>query len=141
MPGVPGKGGPVPKRSTQRRRRNKEGRPDVVTVPADLQAPKLTGTHSAVAKRFWEALGQSGQAQFFEPSDWAAAELVVIAIDSFVKRPSAMLLASINSAMTNLLVTEGDRRRVRLELERPTEEPDGDAEIAELDDFRRRISG
>lgn len=141
MAGVPGRGGPVPKRSDQRRRRNKV---DVDRAVADdvVRGPALVNRskHSPPAVRFYEALRRSGQAVFFEPSDWAAAELVVLAIDAFVERPSAVMLASINSAMTNLLATEGDRRRVRLELERPdgTEVDDG---VSELEEYRRRITG
>jgi len=132
--------GPPPKRSSQRRRRNKTAPTTKAIAAREVLGPKLTGRHSAAARRFWEALRRSGQAQFFEPSDWAAAELVVAAIDTFIKKPSAMMLASINSAMSNLLVTEGDRRRVRLELERPDEtQPDDASEIAKLDEYRRRI--
>ena len=139
MAGVPGKGGPVPKRSDQRRRRNKDNG-EVVKVVSDgeVRGPDLKGQHCAVAKRFYEGLRRSGQAQFFEPSDWAAAELAVLAIDAFVKRPSAVMLSSINSAMSNLLVTEGDRRRVRMELERPAEDEET-ADVSWIEDARRRL--
>lgn len=133
--------GPPPKHSDQRRRRNKV---DVEKAVADgvSRAPKLTGSHSAVAKRFWERLGESGQAQFFQPSDWSQAELVVLAIDAFVSKPSAMMLQSINSAMSSLLVTEGDRRRLRLELQAPSDSEDGgDDDVAWFDDARRRLRG
>lgn len=133
--------GPPPKRSDQRRRRNKV---DVdKAVPDGLErAPKLTGKHSAAARRFWEALSQSGQAQFFEPSDWAAAELVVLAIDEFRRNPSGSMLSSISSMMSNLLVTEGDRRRLRLELERRGDAGEQeDTDVAWLDDARARLRG
>ena len=138
MPGVPGKGGPVPKRSDQRRRRNKD-RPLTSAASGGVRGEPLEGEHSEHAQRFWESLRRSGQSQFYEPSDWAAAELVVVAIDTFVRKPSAMLLASIQSAMSNLLVTEGDRRRARLELQRVTEEPE-EADVSELAEYRRRAS-
>lgn len=134
--------GPPPKRSTQRRRRNKAPAANKVAVEDTVRGPKLTGRHSAAARRFWEALRRSGQAEFYQASDWAAAELVVAAIDTFVRKPSAMMLASINSAMSNLLVTEGDRRRVRLELEQPAaaREPDVEqAKIKQLADYRKRV--
>jgi len=131
--------GPVPKRSDQRRRRNKS---HVEKAVADglNRAPELVGDHSEVAVRFWEALGRSGQAQFFQPSDWAQAELVVLAIDEFVRKPTALMFQAVTSAMSNLLVTEGDRRRLRLELER---EPSGSEEDADgvtwIDDARNRL--
>lgn len=133
--------GPPPKRSDQRRRRNKV---DAESAPSDgvVRGPELEGDHSDVGCRFYEALRRSGQARYFQPSDWAAAELVVLAIDSFVEKRSAMLLASINSAMSNLLATEGDRRRLRIELERAKAKPAGpDEVVTELDAYRRRAAG
>jgi hypothetical protein len=136
-----GERGPVPKRSTQRRRRNKDATPTKSAVSTgDVRGPELEGDHCDVALRFWDALRRSGQTQFFEPSDWAAAELVVIAIDTFASKPTALMLSSINSAMSNLLVTEGDRRRVRLELERGEVESEGAPDVSELAEYRRRLS-
>jgi hypothetical protein len=134
--------GPPPKRDVQRRRVNPpaKGPADKATSDGMVRGPKLIGTHSAVGRRFWVALQSSGQAQFFEPSDWAAAELVVLAIDSFVRKPSSMMLAAIQTGMTNLLVTEGDRRRARLELERLGSEG-GEGDVSWLDDARRRLRG
>ncbi len=129
--------GPVPKRSDQRRRRNKTATTKA-TADGEARGPRLIGRHSAVATRFYEALRRSGQARFYEPSDWAAAELAVLAIDQFVKKPSAMMLQTVQSLMTNLLATEGDRRRVHLELERAAAGPTGDPAVALLDEFRRR---
>lgn len=144
------KPGPAPKRSTQRRRRNKTttttaaaGPPSTKTESApegELYGKPLTGTHSAAAKRFWDALRRSGQAQFYEPSDWAVAELVVISIDTFARKPSAMMLAAINSMLSGLLVTEADRRRIGLELEKPAPVTDGegDPKVTALDAYRDR---
>lgn len=138
MAGVPGKGGPPPKRESQRRRRNKTEPVDTAVSDGQVRGPDLEGKHSAASGRFYEALRRSGQAQFFEPSDWAyAQDVVCTAIDAYVQKPSAMMLQAINQAMSMLLVTEGDRRRLRVELERPqVEEPSGG--VSELDDYRRR---
>lgn len=132
--------GPPPKRSTQRRRRNAPSKP-VTKAEADgvVRGPKLTGKHTAVARRWYERLQMSGQAQFFQESDWSAAELVVVAIDAYVRKPTAMMLASITSAQSNLLVTEGDRRRLSVELESAEESEEGEADVSELDDYRNRL--
>lgn len=132
--------GPPPKRSDQRRRRNQVD-VESATTDDEVRGPALTGTHSAVGKRFYEALRRSGQAQFFQPSDWAAAELTVLAIDNFVKKPAAMMLASIQHSMSSLLVTEADRRRLHLELERPKPAEDGDGGVSWLDSARQRHLG
>lgn len=104
-----------------------------------VRGPELVGEHSELAGRFWLALRSSGQAQFFEPSDWFAAELAVRAIDLFVESPTAALLTAIQSMMANLLVTEGDRRRLRVELERVGDDPP-DAAVVALQDFRSRVA-
>lgn len=134
--------GPAPKRASQRRRQNKTEPVTQAVSDGAIHGPALEGEHSDQARRFWEALRRSGQAQFYEASDWAVADILLLAIDAFVARPSAMMLASLNSAMSNLLVTEGDRRRVRLELDRaPVKTPADGSDVAELDEYRRRVAG
>lgn len=137
--------GPPPTRSTARRRRNKPTVP-ITKATSDevVRGPALTGKHSAVGRRFYEALRRSGQSQFFEPSDWVAAELVVLSIDTFIKSPTAKLLAAIQSGMTGLLATEADRRRLHVELERAKPEPPAEGEdprVAQLDEYRSRFAG
>lgn len=134
--------GPAPKRKSQLRRKNVAEPVESAVSDGSVYGPELPGVHCEESARFWEALRTSGQAQFYEPSDWAMAELILIAIDAFVARPSAMMLASLNSALSSLLVTEGDRRRARLELEREQPAaPDADTDVTELDEYRRRLSG
>ena len=139
--------GPPPKPANQRRRRNA---PAVATMSGvsdgEVRGPKLTGKHSALGTRFYEALQRSGQAQWFEASDWSAAELLVVSIDQYVSQPTAALLAAITSAQRGLLVTEADRRRAHVELTRPEPSPEAerDAEIASLAEYvegRRRNDG
>jgi hypothetical protein len=111
-----GSRGPAPKRDAQRRRRNTVEPATTAVADGVNRAPKLTGAHSAVAKRFWQNLGVSAQAAYFQPSDWSYAELVVHAIDQAVKYPSANMVRAAMDGMSRLLVTEADRRRVRMEL-------------------------
>lgn len=134
--------GPPPKPEHLRRRRNK---PDVPTVRGvsggEVRGPALTGRHSSLGKRFYEALRRSGQAQWYEASDWSAAELLVAAIDEFAKKPSAAMLAAVNVGMRGLLVTEADRRRARIELERRVDPvSEQDAAISSLSEYRRGVS-
>lgn len=134
--------GPVPKRSSQRRRVNKPAVPITKGVTdGAVRGPDLEGEHSDLGRRFWESLRRSGQSQWYQQSDWLAAEILVTAIDSFARKPTAFMLGQINSSMTPLLVTEGDRRRLHVELE-PAEDPgsERDAAIARLDDFRQSVT-
>lgn len=128
---------PTPKRSSQRRRTNSPA-VDKAVSDGQIRGPELTGDHSDLGRRWWEALRRSGQAQWFEPSDWMQAEIVVAGIDNFVEKPSAAMLNMISQASGPLLVTEGDRRRLRVELERVPESEE-DADVSELGEYRRRL--
>jgi hypothetical protein len=137
--------GPVPKRSAQRRRRNK---PDVPTVSAPgapvVERPEPDEAWEPGAARWYESLARSGQARFYEPSDWAQAwvwaELLSRALAQG-QRPSAQLIMAWSSGATELLTTEGARRRMRIELERAGQvDEDEDAAVAALDDYRARFS-
>lgn len=159
MPGVPGAGGPVPKRSDQRRRRNKPAVPvDSTSGGPVVDAPKANSKWHPVAKRWYESLAQSGQAVFYEPSDWATAYLIAESLSRDLKpQPigvdddGAPVLESIPlkgtslsaylKAFTVLLTTEGDRRRLRLELSRGDEGPAEGSPVALLDEFRDARSG
>ena len=110
--------GPVPKHSSQRRRRNADSVPDRARAGASVAPPEIREDIHPMAAAWYEALQVSGQAQFYEASDWLQAQIVAEAIDRFMAEGSAALLNSILSASGSLLVTEGDRRRLRLELVR-----------------------
>ena len=57
-------------------------------------------------------------------------------------KPSAMLLAAWSAASTRLLTTEGDRRRVRIELERgEAKDPDKEAGVASMRAWRGKLAG
>ena len=130
--------GPPPKRSDQRRRRNRKP-VQKAPIAATPNQPKLTGTHTAAARRFWVRLGESGQSRFYQPSDWAKAELIVVAIDAFTRKPTPTMLRAIFEGMTGLLVSEGDRRRLGLELDTSDGvDPEEAAAVVRLDEVRRR---
>lgn len=114
--------GPVPKRSTERRRRNKESQPDFAPAGGQVTAPALRPGLHPLACAWYESLQRSGQARFYEASDWLTAQIIAEAIAQFAQSPTASMLNTILSGSANLLVTEGDRRRLRLELVKASEE-------------------
>lgn len=114
----------VPKRSNERVRRNLADPITKIPFVGDgVKAPPLDmlGAHPLV-KELYQAMQDSAQASFYEPSDWVTAKVTFHFLDKLLKSatPSAMMLASVNSMLTSLLLTEGDRRRVRIEVERDT---------------------
>ncbi len=101
-----------------------------------------------VALNLFESLKTSGQSIFMEPSDWATAYMLVEILDRWLKPQDVKVgqegserdatgggnvnyifeekivampggvLTAILKGLSALMVTEGDRRRLRLELER-----------------------
>ena len=118
--------GPVPKRDDERIRRNKPDVPtDIIEMIGSVEVPALgiDDPHPMVYDLYY-SLQESGQAKYYEPSDWQFARFTMHFVNELLHqgRPSAMMLQQVNSMLSNLLLTEGDRRRVRLEVERETAE-------------------
>lgn len=177
--------GPVPTRSDQRRRRNKDQRVD--KVPAGRantrvpQEPPRTGrgatidawrayarhlgiavpddaTRSAIialvdsgtrfdarwhpaAKAWYESLADSGQSKFYEPSDWQTARIAAEILTRALAggRGTVTLFERWQVQATELLTTEGARRRVRMELERPGDGEEEGADVTDLSEWRDRL--
>lgn len=154
--------GPVPTRSDQRRRTNE---PDIPVTSLDIEGPvpvpDADPAWHKVALAWFESLAASGQAKFYEPSDWATAVLVAESMSRDLS-PQAIGIAektgevvrdviplkgaSLSAylrAMSVLMVTEGDRRRLSLELNRAakTADPDEQRAGATVTDLRSRLGG
>lgn len=138
MPG--GLGGPPPKRDAERRRRNKPTIPtetvnidELISAPVEVPVPD-EGWHP-IARQLFDSIKRSGTAIFMEPSDWAAAYLLCESISrdlepqvvgiteegEVVRAEIPLKGASMTAylrAFASLMLMEGDRRRLRIELER-----------------------
>ena len=140
--------GPVPKKDAERRRRNKgpESEGALSSIPAEVvnidellggevDIPEPDEDWHPIALRVYEAQKRSGQVIWMEPSDWAMLYLMcesisrdlkpqVIGIteEGEVKKATIPLKgASISGylkAFEMLMMAEGGRRRLRVELER-----------------------
>jgi hypothetical protein len=76
--------------------------------------------------------------EYYELSDYEMARLLCDALTEYYKRPTAMMLATILQGMTSLGVTEGERRRMRIELEQP-KEAETPASVTALRDYRAAL--
>ena len=135
--------GPVPKRSDMRRRKNSPGTEQVPTDNQPVEAPALRPGLHPLAVAWYNALTRSGQARFYEPSDWMHAQILAEAIHEYVHatRGKAALLNGILTGSTALLCTEGDRRRLRIELVKGGEvDPDEEAAVLAIADYQQRLS-
>jgi hypothetical protein len=113
--------------------------------PAELpDLPEPDPNWHEIATDWYLSLRESGQAQFYQPSDWAvaryAAELMSRGLSSD-RPPNGQYVAALNSVMTSLLTTEGDRRRARIELERKKPAQQAPASVTAIADYRASIGG
>lgn len=154
--------GPVPKRSSERRRVNKPARPIVAAPAASVVVmPEPSEDWHPTARRLYLSLAESGQSRFYEPSDWALAYLMAES-QSLDLKPQFVgfaqtgrdqteaqyaviplkgaSLSAYLKAMSSLLVSEGDRRRVGVELVRGVQaDEDEDASVVALAAYRANV--
>lgn len=133
--------GPIPKRSDERRRENKPEGVQVAKVPAGkvVDPPDADPTWHPIALDWFESLKDSGQERFYQASDWATARYVAEAMSRNLNQGgkfSSMLFSAVMGSMTELLTTEGARRRARVELER-VEEAEKPVSLTIMEDYRR----
>lgn len=102
---------------------------------------------------FYESIRQSAQSNYYEPSDWQFARLTMYALNEELnavyqsgdnkgkKKPlGVMKLQVLNQMMSTLLLTEGDRRRVRMEIERnPGPTAEGGKVLTMADHFKQAL--
>jgi len=118
--------GPVPKRYDQRRNRNT---PKADVLPADsVTIPATPRDWHPLAKEMFNSLKVSGQRALYAQSDWAFAKVTCARMSQllFEKSTSGSAWAPVDAGLARLLATEGDRRRVRLELQRDDSAGSGD---------------
>lgn len=135
--------GPVPKREEERiGHANKAAGADPVTRlnvsnPTAEQPPVDDDWHPLV-QDWYKSLADSGQARFYEPSDWVHAQMVAEIMSSIFiekeegKKYPAMLLQTMFGEMTNLMTTEGSRRRLRLEIDRGQVDSGPNTEVSSI---------
>lgn len=121
------------------RTKAEKDRTTTAKVAGAVEIPQPSDSWHPIAVAWYESLAESGQSQFYEPSDWASAVLVaeVMTVNLSAGRFSSELFKGVWSAMGELLSTEGSRRRVRLEVERAVDEPKGVTSIVE---YKRRLA-
>ncbi|QSM04370.1 hypothetical protein I3U42_13440 [Mycobacteroides abscessus subsp. abscessus] len=150
-----GSRGPIPKREDQRVRRNEQEIPtEKVVALGKVPVPDLglENPHPFVVE-FYESIRQSAQSNYYEPSDWQFARLTMYALNEELnavyqsgdnkgkKKPlGVMKLQVLNQMMSTLLLTEGDRRRVRMEIERnPGPTAEGGKVLTMADHFKQAL--
>lgn len=129
--------GPAPKRDAERTRTPdpKSG----VARHGELRAVKIPPVDQnwhKRAKELYKSLKTSGQADYYQDSDWAYARILCDYLTRWYDMPRAMDGANIEQMMSKLGMTEGSRRQIlRVELDLPeVEQPD--AELVAIDGYK-----
>ena len=132
---------PAPKRSEQRRRTNKVPGLERGAAGVAPKIPPVRKEWHPAAKAWYQSLKVSGQSQWYEQSDWAQAWIGAELISDVLlseKRSPTMVHQWLAMA-SELMVTEGSRRRLHVELERLKLEKN--KPVLEIADYRERFSG
>lgn len=128
--------GPIPARSDELSRERDANRGDRTPIRTGEMLP-VTVPHAdpdwhPIARKVWESLKSSGMRSFYQNSDWAIAYSLMDDLSHYKKseKRSSMQLAAIMQSLTALGLTEGDRRRMRVELALPESEQESPAATA-----------
>lgn len=117
--------GPIPKRSTEghritQARKFEHGVEPVNVIAEKVEPPEPDPNWHPIAAKLWESVKQSTFTRYYEPSDWIVLYSACDDLSNYKKqeRRSPTMLAAVNTMLTSLLLTEGDRRRVQIEINR-----------------------
>lgn len=137
--------GPPPNRSTdlsRARDANRGDKPPITKGKArEVVIPRVKEDEwHPIAKRIWDAAKTSGQADYYQNSDYAILYSLCEDLSHYKRsgKRSGQMLATIMSALTSLLLTEGDRRQARLELESEADE-EQDAAVTAIGDYKAQL--
>lgn len=90
----------------------------------------------------WEAMEVSGFNEHYTQADWQGALILLYNLDQMIKEMigkgsiSAMKMAEMRAVLSDLLVTESSRRRLKLEVQRPSKKAEQVAETTHLELLR-----
>lgn len=136
--------GPVPNRESDLARpRSRKGTEEQETKKGQMRkvtVPRPDPDWHPIATKLYNSLKTSGQSDFYQNSDWALAYALCDDLSHYKKsgKRSAQMAQTLYSALGNLLVTEGDRRRVRIELQEPEEETTP-ASVLAIADYKKEL--
>ncbi|QGJ87732.1 hypothetical protein SEA_BIANCATRI92_5 [Mycobacterium phage BiancaTri92] len=145
--------GPIGKRDEERVRRNKpDQETETVQVIGTVKPPELGDvshlgeTHPLIIEMY-DSIKASAAVKYYEPTDWQFARLTLYTLNQELiaaqhngKPVGAMKLTAINQMLSSLLLTEGDRRRVRLEVERSPGDPTAGKVVDMTDMLKQRLA-
>lgn len=114
----------------------------VFVDPVEFERREAAEHWAETARSTYEAFSVSGQARFYQPSDWALLWLMCDELDQYqsAAKRNGQILAAILSGFSSLLATEGDRRRLQIELASKTDDAGESPGVVEMQKWRQRLS-
>lgn len=138
--------GPVPRREAELarplHRRGAEQRRTTRGVARPAAIPDHDPEWHPIAIQLYLACQDSGQADFYQTSDWAMLWSLCEDLSQYKSqsRRSGQMLAAIYGQMNSLLITEGERRRVRIELDAPAADNPEKAGVVAINSYKDRLA-
>lgn len=138
-----GQRGPLPKRDAERTRTNSTFEDGIalkkgVALPYEWREPDPDWDPKIID--YYNSFRESGMAAFYQSTDvatiWLACE--IYSRQFATGRPSAMMWAEASKMMAGIGATEGERRRMHIELEAEKEEGP-DLKVVAMDSARERL--
>lgn len=137
--------GPIPNRPEDQSRERDANRGDRLPIAKGTLRPveDVPGPDPdwhPLAQDLYLSAAESGQADFYQKSDWLLWYSLCEDLSYYknMGKRSGQMLQTIYSTMTDLLVTEGARRKARVILSDPEPEED-DAAVLALADYREQL--
>ena len=106
-----------------------------------VEVPSANPEWCPVAVSLWEAAQASGQADYYQQTDWAVLYLTLDQITYLYEqsRRSPEFLKAVYSALGALMFTEADRRKANVELVTASAKETSDAVVAVMDDYKKSL--
>lgn len=136
--------GPIPERSENRRRRNKPEIPETTPKNTDHKVDwgKPDPEWHPLMVEAYEALQVSPQSEYATQADVAQARITLTVWSLQLSRsggPTAQALGALFSSLDSLMMSEGARRRLRIEVAK--QDRADKAPVLDIVERRRRAAG
>lgn len=105
--------------------------------------PRASKEWSYAVKEFYNSVKNSGQVYWYQQSDIARLRFFCSEMERYTKsgKQSAMMYTALSAEMSNMMISEADRRKANIELQHPASTEEEDSQVAHIADYRDGLSG
>ncbi len=131
---------PIAKRDSERRNRvTRTADKLYVRRDAPLEQPPCPDDWHPAVREWYHSLAESGQSELYEPSDWHTALAAGYLYDEWQETRRATTFGEYRMLCSQLMVTEGDRRRARFEIHRQSQDDSVPVGAQTVADYKARL--